>query len=142
MGYPRVLFSKLKCRAARIVVLPECVAHQNKISDEFIEPVCIVDANDQPLAKIEDGDGVVMFNFRGDRPREITRAFVDDGFTGFTRTVRPKTYYLCMTEYDATIPAPVAFVKGGRMKNTAAMYFSELGLKQFRCAETEKYAHV
>jgi len=117
-------------------------SYQNKITDEFIEPVCIVDENDQPLAKIEDGDGVVFFNFRGDRPREITRAFVDNEFTGFTRTARPKTYYLCMTEYDATIPAPVAFVKTGKMKNTAAVYFSELGLKQFRCAETEKYAHV
>ncbi|MHB0947428.1 MAG: 2,3-bisphosphoglycerate-independent phosphoglycerate mutase [Sedimentisphaerales bacterium] len=117
-------------------------SYQNKISDEFIEPVCIVDENDEPLAKIEDGDGVMMFNFRGDRPREITRAFVDDDFAGFTRTVRPKTYYLCMTEYDATIPAPVAFTKTGKMKNIAADYFSQLGLKQFRCAETEKYAHV
>jgi 2,3-bisphosphoglycerate-independent phosphoglycerate mutase len=129
--------AKAKSAAAAI---EESYAKKN--TDEFIEPVCIVDENDQPLAKIEDGDGVIFFNFRGDRPREITRAFVDDKFTGFTRTVRPKIYYLCMTEYDATIPAPVAFVKGGKMKNIAAEYFSSLGLKQFRCAETEKYAHV
>lgn len=117
-------------------------SYQRKITDEFIEPVCIVDENGLPMAKIEDGDGVIFFNFRGDRPREITRAFVDDRFTGFVRTVRPKTYYLCMTEYDATIPAPVAFPKPPKMKNIAAAYFSSLGLKQFRCAETEKYAHV
>jgi 2,3-bisphosphoglycerate-independent phosphoglycerate mutase len=117
-------------------------SYAKKNTDEFIEPVCIVDENDQPLAKIEEGDGVIFFNFRGDRPREITRAFVDDEFTGFIRTARPKIYYLCMTEYDATIPAPVAFAKGGKMKNIAAEYFSSLGLKQFRCAETEKYAHV
>lgn len=117
-------------------------SYTKKITDEFIEPVCIVDENEQPLAKIEDGDGVVFFNFRGDRPREITRAFVDDQFTGFVRTVRPKTYYLCMTEYDATIPAPVIFAKPPKMKNVAAAYFSSLGLTQFRCAETEKYAHV
>lgn len=117
-------------------------SYNKQITDEFIEPVCIVDENDKPLAKVEDGDGVVFFNFRGDRPREITRAFVDDAFTGFSRTVRPKTYYLCMTEYDATIPAPVIFPKLPRMKNIAAAYFSQLGLTQFRCAETEKYAHV
>ena len=117
-------------------------SYQKKVTDEFIEPVCVVDENDQPLAKIEDGDGIVFFNFRGDRPREITRAFVDEAFTGFVRTTRPKTYYLCMTEYDATIPAPVIFSKPPKMKNIAAAYFSSLGLTQFRCAETEKYAHV
>ncbi len=117
-------------------------SYNRQITDEFIEPVCIVDEKGEPLAKVEDGDGVVFFNFRGDRPREITRAFVDDNFTGFTRTVRPKIYYLCMTEYDATIPAPVIFRKPPKMKNIAADYFSRLGLTQFRCAETEKYAHV
>jgi len=117
-------------------------SYQKKITDEFIEPVCIVGEDDQPIAKIEDGDGVLFFNFRGDRPREITRAFVDDAFTGFTRTARPKIHYLCMTEYDASIPAPVVFTKPPKMKNIAAAYFSELGLTQFRCAETEKYAHV
>ena len=117
-------------------------SYQKKITDEFIEPVCIADADGTPLAKIEDGDGVIFFNFRGDRPREITRAFVDDAFTGFIRTARPKIYYLCMTEYDSTIPAPAVFIKPPKMKNIAAAYFSDLGLKQFRCAETEKYAHV
>jgi len=117
-------------------------SYQKKITDEFIEPICIVNEENLPLAKIEDGDGVVHFNFRGDRPREITRAFVDDGFTGFVRTARPKIFYLCMTEYDATIPAPVIFTRPPKMKNIAAAYFSDLGLKQFRCAETEKYAHV
>ncbi len=117
-------------------------SYQKKVTDEFVEPVCIVDENEQPLAKIEDGDGIIFFNFRGDRPREITRAFVDDAFTGFARTARPKIYYLCMTEYDATIPAPVIFAKPPKMENISAAYFSDLGLKQFRCAETEKYAHV
>jgi len=117
-------------------------SYQKKITDEFIEPVCITDEEGMPLAKIEDGDGVIFFNFRGDRPREITRAFVDDAFTGFVRIAKPKVYYLCMTEYDATIPAPVVFIKPPKMKNISAAYFSELGLNQFRCAETEKYAHV
>ena len=88
-----------QCKGGRAKSAQEAVeqSYGKKVTDEFIEPVCIVDENDQPRAKIEDGDGIIFFNFRGDRPREITRAFVDDAFTGFTRTARPKVYYLCMT---------------------------------------------
>ena len=117
-------------------------SYDNEVTDEFIEPTLILGDDGQPRALIEDGDAVIFFNFRGDRPREITRAFVDEGFTGFDRGPVPKVHYVCMTEYDATIPAPVAFVKPAKMKNVVGAYWSELGLKQFRCAETEKYAHV
>lgn len=113
-----------------------------EIMDEFIEPVCVVGADNEPIATVSDGDGVIFFNFRGDRPRELTRSFVDDEFDGFNRMIKPDIYYLCMTEYDATIDAPVAFERRPPMDNIAGSYFSSLGLKQFRCAETEKYAHV
>jgi len=112
-------------------------------TDEFVKPVLIAGADGKPAAIIEDGDAVVFFNFRGDRPRELTRAFVDDeDFTGFERKAQPDVHYVCMTEYDATIPAPVAFPRQTQSPNIAGQYFSDLGLKQFRCAETEKYAHV
>ena len=112
-------------------------------TDEFVKPVLITDAEGNAKAIIEDGDAVIFFNFRGDRPRELTRAFVDNGsFDGFERKAQPDVHYVCMTEYDATIPAPVAFPRQAAMKNIAGEYLSELGLKQFRCAETEKYAHV
>jgi len=101
-----------------------------------------VNGADQPLALIENGDAVVFFNFRGDRPREITRAFVDPEFTAFDRGAKLDLYYVCMTQYDATISAPVAFPKPPKMKNIVGEYWGRLGLKQFRCAETEKYAHV
>ena len=117
-------------------------SYEKGVTDEFIEPVCVVDNENQPIATIDDGDGVVFFNFRGDRPREITRAFVEPDFKDFMRISRPNIYYVCMTEYDATIPAPVAFRKPPKMKNILGAYWSSLGLKQFRCAETEKYAHV
>jgi len=122
----------------------EAVARSYKaeVTDEFIEPTSIVNAEHEPVATIDDGDAVVFFNFRGDRPREITRAFVQGDFKEFARTKRPETYFVCMTEYDATIPAPVAFPKPPKMKNILGAYWSGLGLKQFRCAETEKYAHV
>ena len=117
-------------------------SYENEVTDEFIEPTCIVNADDEPIATIADGDGVVFFNFRGDRPREITRALVEPNFKEFARTAKPDTYFVCMTEYDSTIPAPVAFAKLPKMKNTLGAYWSSQGLKQFRCAETEKYAHV
>ena len=117
-------------------------SYARDITDEFIEPTAITGDDGQPIALIDDGDAVVFFNFRGDRPREITRAFVDDDFSGFSRDGKADLYYVCLTEYDASIKTPVAFPKPPKMKNIAGAYFSSLGLKQFRCAETEKYAHV
>jgi 2,3-bisphosphoglycerate-independent phosphoglycerate mutase len=111
-------------------------------TDEFIFPTTIVSIDGKPLALVENGDSVIFFNFRGDRPREITRAFVDTPFDGFERAVRPDVYYACMTEYDASIKTPVAFPPVRELPNIAGEYFSNLGLTQFHCAETEKYAHV
>lgn len=117
-------------------------SYDKGVTDEFIEPTAIVNEEGEPIATISDGDGVVFFNFRGDRPRELTRVFVDPDFKEFTRTLKPDVYFVCMTEYDASLPAPVAFPKPAKMKNTLGAYWSSLGLRQFRCAETEKYAHV
>jgi len=130
--------------SGKVTSAAEAVArsYEKQVTDEFIEPTCIVNDGKEPIATINDGDGVVFFNFRGDRPREITRAFVEPDFKEFARTTKPNIYFVCMTEYDATIPAPVAFPKLPKMKNILGGYWSSLGLKQFRCAETEKYAHV
>ncbi len=117
-------------------------SYANEITDEFIEPTAIVNDENEPIGCVEDGDAVIFFNFRGDRPREISRAFVEDDFKEFNRTLKPQIQYACMTEYDATLPASVAFPKPPKMKNILGAYWSSLGLKQFRCAETEKYAHV
>jgi 2,3-bisphosphoglycerate-independent phosphoglycerate mutase len=117
-------------------------SYENDITDEFIEPTCIVNDESELLATIDDGDGVIFFNFRGDRPRELTRTFVDPDFKEFVRPTLPDVSFVCLTEYDASIPAAVAFPKRAKMNNTLAAYWSELGLKQFRSAETEKYAHV
>jgi 2,3-bisphosphoglycerate-independent phosphoglycerate mutase len=129
----------LKARSATEAVKG---SYEKGVTDEFIEPTAIVKEDGEPLATISDGDGVVFFNFRGDRPREITRAFVDPDFKEFTRATKPDLYFVCMTEYDASIPTPVAFPKPAKMKNTLGAYWGSLGFKQFRCAETEKYAHV
>ena len=117
-------------------------SYDNEITDEFIEPTIIVDPDSQPVGLIEEGDSVIFFNYRGDRPRELTRVFVDPHFNAFDRGDLMDLYYVCLTEYDATIPAPVAFPKQPKMKNIVGEYWSNLSIKQFRCAETEKYAHV
>jgi len=117
-------------------------SYENGVTDEFVEPTLIVGEDGQPTALIEDGDATIFFNFRGDRPREITRAFVDEDFQNFDRGGPLDIYWVCMTEYDATIKTPTAFPKPPKMKNIAGQYWANLGLRQFRCAETEKYAHV
>lgn len=109
-----------------------------EITDEFIEPtVCVKDV------KVKNGDSMVFFNFRPDRAREITRTFVDPAFDGFDRRGgRPETHFVCMTQYDITMPnVEVAFRPDG-LANTFGEYISNKGLTQLRIAETEKYAHV
>ena len=105
------------------------------VNDEFVAPaVCAP-------ARVGDGDAVVFFNFRPDRAREITRALVDHTFEGFDRPVTPSLRFVCLTEYDPTIPAPVAFPKEFP-RNVLADVLAENGLTQLHIAETEKYAHV
>ncbi len=111
-------------------------------TDEFVKPTIIIRENGEPVATVRDGDSVIFYNFRPDRAREITRAFVDEDFAGFTRRPGfPEVFYVCMTQYDKTINAPVAF-KPQVLTNTLGEYLSKNGLKQLRIAETEKYAHV
>jgi len=139
-AYECMRFGKgLKAKTAAEAVAQ---SYEKKVTDEFIEPTAIINEDNAPIGTIDDGDGVIFFNFRGDRPREITRAFVEPDFKDFSRPTKADIYYVCMTEYDVTIPAPIAFRKPPKMKNILGSYWSELGLKQFRCAETEKYAHV
>lgn len=116
-------------------------SYDKEVTDEFVLPTVVM-KDGAPVATIKDNDSIIFFNFRPDRAREITRAFCDDGFTGFDRGDRVKTTYVCFTEYDVTIPnKQVAFVKE-EITNTFGEYLAANGLKQARIAETEKYAHV
>ncbi len=116
-------------------------SYELRVTDEFVEPTVIVDAEGQPLSTVKDGDSIIFFNFRADRARQITQAFVDEEFSGFHRPVFPRTYFVCMTQYDVTIDAPVAFGPQN-LSNTLGEVLSRAGLRQLRIAETEKYAHV
>jgi 2,3-bisphosphoglycerate-independent phosphoglycerate mutase len=114
------------------------ISYQAGVTDEFVEPVVCAQG-----AEITEGDSIIFFNFRPDRARELTRAFVDDAFTGFDRKLgRFPVQYVCTTEYDATMPnVSVAFPRQ-KLTNIFGEYISNLGLTQLRIAETEKYAHV
>lgn len=115
-------------------------SYKDGVMDEFIKPITIDNKNHEN--DIRDNDSIVFFNFRPDRAREITHAFVDDDFTFFDRTKLKNIIYVCMTEYDPTIKNKlVAFVEKD-IKNHIGEVVSKLGMKQLRTAETEKYAHV
>ena len=117
-------------------------AYQKKETDEFVKPVVIIDAHGKPRGQVKDGDGILFFNFRADRAREITRAFTDAAFNEFERNPQPNLCgYTCMTQYDAEFTLPIAF-EPKSMQNILGQVISDAGLKQLRIAETEKYAHV
>ena len=115
-------------------------SYQQEIFDEFVLPTVIY-SNNEPIAKIENNDSVIFFNYRPDRAREITRSLVDPKFDGFD-TKPLNLYYVCFTQYDETMPNVEVAFKPTRLKNTFGEYISKKGLKQLRIAETEKYAHV
>lgn len=113
-----------------------------KVTDEFVEPTVIVDEQGEPVGKIQHGDVVIMYNFRADRARQISYAFTEEAFTGFERPGGyPDVHYVCLTQYDISIKAPIAFPPQN-LENTLGEVVSKAGLKQLRIAETEKYAHV
>ena len=108
------------------------------ITDEFVLPTVI-----EGTKRIKSGDSIIFFNFRPDRAREITRTFVDDDFTGFERKGgRQNVFYVCMTQYDASMPNVNVAFKPESLDNTLGEFLSKKGLTQLRIAETEKYAHV
>ncbi len=108
------------------------------LTDEFVMPTVIEDT-----ARVEHGDSVIFFNFRPDRARQITRAFVDESFKEFEREKGfLGLYYVCMAQYDAEMPNVHVAYGPQQLKNTMGEYLSTLGKTQLRIAETQKYAHV
>ncbi len=112
-------------------------SYADGVTDEFIIP-CVSETA-QPVS---DGDSVIFFNFRPDRAREITRAFVDPDFDGFARDKKLDLYYVCMTQYDADMPNVEVAYKPERIDYPLGEVISAAGLKQLRIAEYTKYAHV
>ncbi|MGC6455292.1 MAG: 2,3-bisphosphoglycerate-independent phosphoglycerate mutase [Coraliomargaritaceae bacterium] len=110
--------------------------------DEFCPPSTITDAEGNPVGRIEDGDSVLFFNFRGDRPRELTRAFIQDDFDGFERGDPLDLFFSTLSEYQKGLCPNIVFQKPEKMDAILGGYLAEKGIAQFRCAETEKFPHV
>lgn len=119
--------------------MKDCYA--NNITDEFIKPIIITGENEQPLAKIEDGDAVISFNFRTDRCREITEVLTQQDFQEFGMH-KLRLDYTTMTEYDSTFNNVHVIFKNDNLINTLGEVLEKHGRKQIRIAETEKYPHV
>ena len=115
--------------------------YEQDVTDEFMEPIAVLTPDGAHLGKIEDGDALLFFNFRADRMRQLVTAFKDERFTPFERAVHPKVRIVTMNRYHEKFDLPVVFPPQ-EIRNNLGEVLSAAGLKQFRIAETEKYAHV
>jgi 2,3-bisphosphoglycerate-independent phosphoglycerate mutase len=122
---------------APAAAVAEAYTHERR-GDEFLQPIIFSHANEQ---RVRDGDVVIWFNFRADRARQLSIAFLDKDFDGFDRKVTPSVHYVTLTQYDETYGCPVVF-EPQSLANTLGEVVSEAGLAQLRIAETEKYPHV
>jgi 2,3-bisphosphoglycerate-independent phosphoglycerate mutase len=116
-------------------------SYERGVTDEFVEPIVLTRPDGSPVATMKDGDACIFFNFRADRARQLTRALAVADFDGFPAPDRPKIDFACFTLYDQTFGLPIAFPQL-RHKNILAEVFAAVGVRNYRMAETEKYAHV
>jgi 2,3-bisphosphoglycerate-independent phosphoglycerate mutase len=140
LGYDAMIQGRAETASATTLA-PVQASYEAGITDEFIRPVVIVGADNQPIGPIRDEDSVIYFNFRADRARQLTRAIALDDFDGFDRPHRPRVHYVTMTVYDRTFNLPVAFTPQTFSDNLADVLAAH-GRTNLRLAETEKYAHV
>jgi 2,3-bisphosphoglycerate-independent phosphoglycerate mutase len=112
--------------------------YKQGITDEFMPALIFSQSNEQ---RVRDGDVVCFFNFRADRARQLSQAFLNDDFDGFDRRVHPKVHYLTLTQYDVTYDSPYVFASE-TLEKILGEVVSAAGKKQLRIAETEKYPHV
>ena len=116
-------------------------SYENKVTDEFIQPIVVVDPLQQPLGTIKEGDVVLCFNFRTDRGREITEVLTQQDFPAQAMN-KLSLYYITLTNYDDTFKNVKVIFDKDNLENTLGEVVSKAGLKQIRIAETEKYPHV
>ncbi|MEM7195475.1 MAG: 2,3-bisphosphoglycerate-independent phosphoglycerate mutase [Pseudomonadota bacterium] len=115
----------------------------NGITDQMLEPFVMVDGDHQPLGKVENGDAVVLFNFRGDRAMEICQAFEQESFEHFDRGVRPDVFFCGMLQYDGDLFIPTRYlVDPPNIERPMVEYLSAAGIKSFAISETQKFGHV
>jgi 2,3-bisphosphoglycerate-independent phosphoglycerate mutase len=154
-AYDAIVFGKgpkFKSAGQAVASYYDHPTETNMSGDEFITPSVISDDGSNPRAVVKEHDSIIFYNYRGDRPREITKAFVLNEFPftdpaagtvfGFDRGPKLTLHYTTMTAYETGLPVKVAYPKPPKMTNILGEYVSGLGLKQYRSAETEKFPHV
>lgn len=118
-------------------------AEDEKIIDQYLDPFVIVGSDKEPIGRIEDGDAVVFFNFRGDRAIELSKAFEDENFSEFDRERVPNVYFSGMMQYDGDLLIPKNYlVSPPEIKNTISEYLCAEQVPSFAISETQKYGHV
>jgi len=141
LAYDAITQGKAEARAQSARELIER-SYAANVTDEFVKPGVVVDAEGHPIGMLRDGDAVIFFNFRADRARQLTRAIAFGNFDGFERAVHPRvSRYTTMAEYDQTFGLPIAFPPQTFTGDFAEALVTA-GLGNLRLAETEKYAHV
>ena len=115
-------------------------SYEKGVTDEFVVPIVLREGG-EPVARLQEGDSAIFFNFRADRARQLTAALTQDAFDGFPRPSQPRLHFVCMTEYDAKFGLPAAFPPEP-LTNIMADVMAAASLPNLRIAETEKYAHV
>lgn len=139
-GFNAMVLGKAEKATDPVAVMQR--SYERDVTDEFIEPVTMVDEKNQPVGLIRDDDACLFFNFRADRGREMTDALTSQTLECPARTVVPKNlHFTTMTQYDKTLPVPFMLAKEP-LDNILANVFAQLSWKNLRVAETEKYAHV
>jgi 2,3-bisphosphoglycerate-independent phosphoglycerate mutase len=140
LAYDAIAYGRApRVTSSPVAAVQEC--HAAGVTDEFIEPIVVVDAENRPIGPLADDDSVIFFNFRADRARQLTRAIALDAFDGFERPEAPRVHYSTMTVYDRTFNLPVVFTPQTFSGNLADVLAAH-GRTNLRLAETEKYAHV
>ncbi|HOG10860.1 MAG TPA: 2,3-bisphosphoglycerate-independent phosphoglycerate mutase [Smithella sp.] len=118
-------------------------AEDSKATDQYLPPFVITDASGKPVGRIQDGDAVIFFNFRGDRAIEISRAFSEKDFSEFDRGALPDIFYAGMMEYDGDAHIPHNFlVQPPAIDRVISEYLCAEGVKTFAVSETQKFGHV
>lgn len=118
-------------------------SYKNKITDEFIEPTILLDENQKPYPSINDNDSVIFFNFRNDRPRQLTESFVLPNFEDFEREKKlTNLFFVTMTNYEKGLPVSAVAFRGSNVEVPVARVIADNGLRQLHIAESEKFPHV
>lgn len=140
-AYRAMVFGEAERRGPDPIALVRA-AYGDRVYDEELTPSVVTGPDGQPRALVHDGDGIIFFNFRNDRPRQLTKAFVLPGFEKFDRgPYLHNVRFVTMTEYELQLPVTVAFPPE-HVQEPLAKVFSAAGVRQLHIAETEKYAHV